>query len=86
MALRDGAGLDHREHGGRTRKLDAFGNRTASSRTSQPNQYAVADGRTSLGVVEQHGDRFVAITIDGAIIGAFPTLGEAAAALPGGGE
>jgi hypothetical protein len=86
LARVKGAGPAQREDAGEARKPDAFGKRATSSRSSHPNQYAVADGRTALGVVEQVGDCFVAITVDGSTIGTFPSLREASRALPGGGE
>lgn len=51
-----------------------------SSRTQnqlQAAHYSVTDGRTPLGVVEQVGNSFVAVTTDGTVIGEFATLREA---------
>jgi hypothetical protein len=58
-----------------------------SSRTPHPNQqYAVSDGRTPLGTIADTVTGFTAVTTAGIVSGTFPTLREAAAALPGGGD
>jgi hypothetical protein len=49
-------------------------------------QYAVSDGRDAVGTVEHRGEYFVAIDIDGTVIGRFQDLKTAARALPEGGR
>ena len=77
MALRNGASPTQRGDAAWTRKSDAFGKRTSSSRSSHPNQYAVSDGRTPLAIAETVTG-FTAVTTDGVIIGKFSTLRAAA--------
>jgi hypothetical protein len=65
--------------------------RQPPSRSPKHNQartarYSVTAGRTPLGTVREVAGGFVAVTTAGAVVGTFPTLREAAAALPGGGE
>jgi hypothetical protein len=47
-------------------------------------RYSVSDGRDALGVVKPTADGFLAVTIDGSIVGVFPTLQQAARAFGGG--
>jgi hypothetical protein len=79
VALRNGASPTQRGDAAWTRKSDAFGKRTSSSRSSHPNQYAVSDGRTPLGTIAETVTGFTAVTTDGVIIGKFSTLKAAAA-------
>jgi hypothetical protein len=46
----------------------------------------VTAGRTPLGTIAETVTGFTAVTTAGIVIGTFPTLREAAAALPGGGD
>jgi hypothetical protein len=59
---------------------------TSKSNQAQAARYSVTAGRTPLGTVREVAGGFVAVTTAGAVVGTFPTLREAAAALPGGGE
>ncbi len=47
-------------------------------------RYSISDGRDALGVVKTTADGFLAVTIDGSIVGVFPTLQQAARAFGGG--
>jgi hypothetical protein len=71
------------------RKCDALGTRPPSSRSPkepQPACYGVSDGRFACGIVVPSArGTFIAIDRDGNVIGRFPTLREAATALPVGG-
>jgi len=57
---------------------------TARERGDQAARYSVSDGRTALGIVKLSDGVFTSITTGGAVVGTFPTLQEAARALPDG--
>jgi hypothetical protein len=83
---RNGVSRPQRGDAAETRKASAFGKcNTSSSRSSYPNQYAIADSRFAVGTVREIEGVFTAIDIDGVIVGEFATLREAAAALPANG-
>jgi hypothetical protein len=89
VASRNGAGPRQREHAGETRKANnAFGNCVPPSSRS-PNSpqahFAVTDGRDALGTVDQIDGAFVALDINGVIVGRFPTLRQAVRAFDNGG-
>jgi hypothetical protein len=91
VARRDGVSLPQRGDAAGTRKSDAFGKRPSSKPNPHPNQaqaarYSVSDGHTPLGTIADTVTGFTAVTTAGIVIGTFPTLREAAAALPGGGD
>jgi hypothetical protein len=44
--------------------------------------WSVCDGRVTVGHVDQRDKKFVAIDINGQVVGEFPTLVAAAAAMP----
>ena len=58
-----------------------------NNRSARPTQahFAVADGRVAAGTIQVVGETFVAIDTTGTEVGRFPTLREAARALPNGG-
>jgi hypothetical protein len=58
---------------------------TARERGNHAARYSVSDGRTALGIVKLSDGVFTSITTSGAVVGTFPTLQEAARALPDGG-
>jgi len=80
----DGAGHTHREHGGQAGTKHACGKRNRSSRIDLFRQYAVTDGRLAVGTIEIVDGFFIALDIDGNIIGKFGTLTLPVRALPAG--
>jgi hypothetical protein len=91
VARRNGGSLPQRDHAAGTRKSDAFGKYPSSKPNPHPNQaqaarYSVTAGREALGTIAETVTGFTAVTTAGIVIGTFPTLREAAAALPGGGD
>jgi cysteine synthase len=87
VARLNGASLTQRGDAAWTRKSDAFGKRTSSSRSSHLNQaqaaahVSVTAGRIALGTIEQVEGGFVATSTGGSVVGVFPTLREAIAAI-----
>ena len=87
MARLNGASPTQRGDAAWTRKSDAFGKRTPSSRSSHPNQapaaahFSVTAGRTALGTIEQVEGGFVATSTGGNVVGMFQNLREAADAI-----
>ena len=81
MAHRNGVGPRHRDDA-EARKGNALGNRIPSSRTSNPRQYSVTDGRTTIGTVELIGSAFVTVDSTGEIVGSLNTLAAAARTFP----
>ena len=79
---RPGAGPSHRGHGGRAETKDACEKRKTSSRSQVSLQYAITDGRISVGTVEVIEGCYVAFAPDGSVIGRFQTLRLAVFALP----
>jgi hypothetical protein len=73
VAHRNGVGPRHRDNA-EARKGNALANRIPSSRTSNPKQYSVTDGRTALGTIELIDGSHVAIDATGPTLGTFATL------------
>ena len=89
MAFRDGVGTRQRVCAGETRKAnEAFGKcgSTSSPTSSFPqHRFSVTDGRVARGIVELIDRLFVAIDVNGAIVGCFHTLRAAMRAFDDGG-
>jgi hypothetical protein len=83
VALRKGAGSNHRGDDGGARGDVAIENRTFSTLPELSNQYAITDGRDAVGTVVLRGDYYVAVDPDGRVIGRFRDLKIAVRALPG---
>lgn len=87
MRWRHGAGARQRDDAGGSRKANAFGKcGCPSSRTSNrnPAHFSVTDGRVACGTVDVVDGAFIALDINGAVVGRFPPLRQAVRALPGG--
>jgi hypothetical protein len=89
VAHRKGVGPAHRVDDGEARKADQ--NERLIGSTDNPSKptpqvISVSDGRDAVGTVEHRGGYFVAINIDGRIIGRFRNLKIAVRALPEGGR
>ena len=80
MAHRNGVGPQHRDDDAGARK--ELAKHVPSSRTSNPAQYHVTDGRTAIGTVELIDGAFVAVDSTGKTVGSFETLIAAARSLP----
>jgi hypothetical protein len=83
VARRKGAAaVTYDANGGQTR--NAIADRDASSSLEHPHsQYAVTDGRPAIGTVEIVDGHFIALDVDGNIVGKFGTLMLAVRVLPG---
>jgi hypothetical protein len=79
---RNGEGPAQRRHADGARRAGNGQHRPSKPPANRKQHFAVTSGRTALGVVEQNGERFTAIDINGTTIGTFDTLRAAARALP----
>jgi hypothetical protein len=84
LSFRKGAGLTQRVDAAEARKADQI-ERLINPTNNLPEpalQYAVSDGRDSVGTIEHRDGYFVAIDCDGNIVGRFHDLKVAVRALP----